>query len=331
MTKTKSQKERSKKAKQLLGPEKMQGKKPRNSNKGGAAMLKAPAAQFNNLNGRLIGMSDIVGHSIGWICGYTYVGNGTLGVTDAIYFQAQNSSTVIVPATQGGMVPILASDVRVGQTYVSDVEKHYARKRIRKVVLQFMPLGGSTSNDAMIYVAPVRGAGSSAATTVVAGTPAAVTITDILGMSGATADAPWAIEELDLTKYIAGGSGAKQNEFAISWNGTDSTGWGAGNIDLDGIAPLAFVIAGNNRTAANRGTRLHAIRIQMTCDYLDYLGGVALSNPLSFSDAVFAKFLTDRGIGLSDTQREVIFQAIVRSWKMRETQQTSPVATITGL
>ncbi len=229
-------------------------------------------------------MSDLQAHRISWLTGYTYVGNGTLGATDSVYFAAPNL-TAITPASAGaGMVPVLGSDPAIGQTYVSDVEKHYSRKRVRSCKLHFIPVQPSTANSAFVYAGPVRGPGAAGDATLATGTGAAPTVPNVLGMAGSKGFASWEHSTIDLTPFIAGGSGPKQNEFAIGRDGDDaSTQWGSGTMDLDMICPCAFVISGTNATAALRGTTLHMIIVEQVVDLLDFIGGAAVPFPESLA------------------------------------------------
>lgn len=230
-------------------------------------------------------MTDLKAHRISWLAGYTLVGNGTLGATDSVYFTAPNQTTITPASAGGGMVPVLGADPAIGQTYVSDVEKHYSRKRIRECRLHFIPVQPSTANSAMVYVGPVRGPGSSGDSLAATGTGAAPTVPNVIGMAGSKGFASWEHASIDLTPYIAGGSGPQQNEFAISRDGDDaSSQWGNGNMDLDLICPCAFVISGQNSTPALRGTVLHMIVVEQVVDLLDFIGGVALAFPESLAN-----------------------------------------------
>lgn len=243
------------------------------------------AAQFTDEASR-IGLRDLVAHKVSWLAGYIYVGNGTIGATDALYFRAIGGTNDLAPSTSGGgQVPVLGSDSNVGQTYVADIEKHYSRKILKSCKLRFVSQMPSTANSAMAVVAPVRGCGASGDTvTFTSGTTAACTIGNTLGMSGAKSFASYENTTIDLTPYIAGGSGAKQNEFTINRDGeTSATAWGSGNIDLTGIAPCAFVVAGTCGTAALRGAATHYVVAETVCDYLDFLAGNPNPNPIQLS------------------------------------------------
>ncbi len=237
-----------------------------------------------------IGLNDLQAHRISWVCGYTLVGNGTLGTTDDIFFSPTGSS-IVNGATGGGAVPILGADVSIGQTYVSDVEKHYARKRVRRCLLHLVPLQPSTANSAMVYCAPIRAAGASGDTVLVNTATAAPTVANTLGMAGVVKASSWESVTLDLTPYIAGGYGPQQNEFNISVDGA-STAWGTGGTDLNGISPTAFVISGVNSTAALRATKLHLVVVEQVVDLIDFLGGNSLPTPLSFE--AFERFMREK-------------------------------------
>ncbi len=239
------------------------------------------AAEFRD-NSKTVGMKDLLCHRVSWIAGYTYVGNGTLGATDSVYF-ADNSQANIVSAANGGaQVPVLGSDAGIGKSYVSDIEKHYSRKVVRRARLRLESLSPATSNSMMAVVAPIRGCGASGDTTTTTGTTAAPSISNVIGMDGAKSCASYERLEIDLTPYIAGGSGSKQNEFTINRDGdTAGSAWGSGTVDLVGIAPCAFVVGGTNSTAGLRATFVHMVIIDTWCDYLDFIAGMSNPNPLS--------------------------------------------------
>jgi hypothetical protein len=234
-----------------------------------------------------IGIQDLQAHRISWLCGYTFVGDGAvLGIADTVYFQPAGSAALLAEGPGGAlMIPILGSDDYIGQTYVDDIVKHYARRRIRKLKLRLISLNPSTANAMMVYVGPVRGAGASGDTVLAGGfVSAGATLANVLAMAGAISLASYESKELDITSFVAGGSAGAQNEFANSRNGDDASAtWGLGSSDLTGITPAAFVVAGTNATAALRGTRVHMIVVEQTVDLLDFLGGQNLVFPEGFA------------------------------------------------
>lgn len=237
---------------------------------------KAPAARFTDMS-RAVGMRDLVAHEVAYVSGYIYVGNGTNGATDSVYFRTAGGNYIVPNAgalTAGaGQVPVLSTDSLIGQSYVEDIEKHYSRKRVRKLKMTLVSLQPSTSNSMVVAVAPVRGCGQSGQTAVAwATTEAGSTLQNTLGMSGAKSCASWESLTLDLTPSIAGGSGADQKEFSIASESNDSE-WGQGNLDLDMVAPCAFIVSGQNSTTALRGTNTHYVLVSMIVDYLDFIAG----------------------------------------------------------
>lgn len=280
-------------------------KKERNLDAPAATLTRAPQ----------LGMGDLMAHRIAWLCGFTYVGDGTLGVIDSVYFRPASGASGVAGAfgDSQAVVPILSSDTVVGQTYLRDIEKYYARKRVRTTKLHLVPFNTSTANSAQIFVAPIRGPGS-AGDTVVSATPLSLTVANTLGMNGVKNAACWSQVAVDLTPYIAGGSGAKQNEFAVSRTGDDvSTAWGAGAMDLTNICPCSFSIAGNNSTAALRGTNVHYVIVEQVIDLLDFLGGNSLARPLAFTEISLQSMLSKSGLPISDQAASIHFEALKRS------------------
>jgi len=235
-----------------------------------------------------IGFSDIRNHRMAWILGYTFVGNGTNGAANAVVFQTAASTYLIgtTTATNGG-IPVLGADSQVGATYIADVEKHYARKVIRKAVIHVASLQPSTANNMMAVVSPARGPGvaeNGIATALATATTVQQTFTNVASMNGAMMVDSWETKSMDVTGFIAGGSGAKQNEFEIQIpDDGASTVLVSANVPavpLEGLVPLSLVVSGNNTTAALQNTKVHAIICEMWVDLLDFIGGNVQGNPV---------------------------------------------------
>ena len=291
--------------------------KAKNASKNKPKSRKAPAAEYTDYSGR-IGMRDLRAHTVSWVTGFVYVGDGTNGATNSVYFRC-NGADLIVPSTSGGgQTPILGAETNLGQSYVSDIEKHYSRKRLNRLRLHIVSVQPGTSNSMVAAVAPVRGCGGSGDTVAFWGaTTAAPTLQNVMGMSGVKSLASWETTTIDMTHFIAGGSGPRQNEFSINRDGDSAGGtWGGGNLDLIGIAPAAFVVSGSNSTTALRGTNTHFVVVETTCDYLDFLGGMPNATPLSMvaitreeMSAVLRLILTSPEKSLRDT---ALCRALVR-------------------
>ncbi len=233
-----------------------------------------------------VGLSDLKSHLQSWVIGQLWVGDGTNGALQSIYFATNTfvagSVAGLVPGNSGGgMVPVLGSDARLGQTYISDVRKHFSRIRIRKCWLTFVPLKPATDSTAgMLVVAPVRGAASSGDTVVFQGaTTAAPTIANTISMAGATSGSTWTPLTLDLTPYISNGTGAAQNEYAVSLD-ADTTAWGTGAMDMDLTCPCAFVVAGSSAiNGGSGGMYSHVVIASQEIDLLDFIGGNTPATP----------------------------------------------------
>jgi len=239
-----------------------------------------------------LGMSDIRSHRLSWVIGYTFVGNGTNGTANSVYFQTASSTYLIVAQgnNSSGQVPIAASDLDLGATYASDIEKHFARKVVKRMWIHIDSLQPSTSNNMMCVLGVSRGPGGMAFSTPAALATASVasnTVNQVSSMAKSIPVDSWEHKTLEITEFIAGGSGPKQNEFEIQ--GAPGTGGGAiytngaGNVpDLDGdsLVPACFAIAGNNTTAALQNTKVHQISIEQEIDLLDYVGGMSAAKPI---------------------------------------------------
>jgi len=237
-----------------------------------------------------MGLSDIRSHRVTWVIGYTYVGDGTKGTANSVYFLPISAGTPTwlikgQAAGSSGQVPILASDPDLGATYVSDVEKHYARKIIRRMWLHVDSLQPSTSNNMMCVIAPSRGPGGGSYSIPITYATAAVTantVANVSSMKGAKPVDSWESKTLDITEFIAGGSGVRQNEFEIEASlqlKVYITTAVVPSENLEGLVPACFAIAGNNTTAALQGTNVHQISVEQEIDLIDFVGGMAQPEP----------------------------------------------------
>jgi hypothetical protein len=235
-----------------------------------------------------VGMSDIRSHRMSWIAGFIFVGNGTNGATNAVLYQTPNSTFICRGrnGTVSGGVPILSSDTNFGATYITDVEKHFARKIIKRMWLHIQSLNPSTAKSMMAVVGVSRGGGlaENSQFDPLATADGANSLTNVTSMKDSITVASWETKSIEITEFIAGGSGAKQNEFDI--NAYDSS---AGTVlqsgaqiavDLDGIACACFAVAGNCSDSTLQNTATHQITIEQEVDLIDYVGGMASISPI---------------------------------------------------
>lgn len=225
-----------------------------------------------------VGMSDVTRHTISWLTGYVYVGNGTLGATDSVYFSTPGGKLVVANATKGLGVPLLPMDADVGASYAQDVMKHYGRYRVVDAWLDVSSVAPATSNSMVAIVAPARGNSLGVGQTVT-DTTAAHTGVNVLGMAAAVQVPSWGSCRISLRSFIAGGSGPQQNEFNVN-SGDGSTGI-AGQDGYAGtmVVPASFVVTGSNQSAGLRGTNQHYVIATMVVDLLDFVGGMSATDP----------------------------------------------------
>jgi len=241
---------------------------------GTAAMIRMPR----------IGFSDLLEHRVTYIAGAVYVGNGTLGATNGVYFGNAAKSTTMVPTNSAPpLVPVAPGDSGVGASYVNALLQLYRRVRYRKLVVHLVTVQSSTTNNAVVAIAPSRGPpGANEIPHTATDATAAYNLTNVMSMSGFKSCDSFENLSLDLTPYIAGGTGSKQNEFAVStaYPSASTTVIGT-TANLLGSCPTAFVIAGNSTVAGLQGTQTHLVIVEAIMDVLDFVGGAAVVDPIA--------------------------------------------------
>jgi hypothetical protein len=89
----------------------------------------------------------------------------------------------------------------------------------------------------------------------------------VLGFRDAIMGPLWQSAALDLTPYIAGGSGPKQNEFNMNGAAVTSS---VSAVDGNGTVPCAFVYAGQSSDTNTHGKDVAVAVITMKVDLLDF-------------------------------------------------------------
>jgi hypothetical protein len=234
-----------------------------------------------------VGMSDLLQHRITWVAGTIYVGNGTLGASDKVYFGSTDGTKTFVAGGGGGFwIPFAPADPLVGSTYANSILKLYRRVRIRQARCHVLTQQSSTTNNLVVAVAPCRGPpGYSEIAQYATGTNAAQTLQNLMSISGMESCDSFENMTLNLTPYIAGGSGGKQNEFAIA-NTLDTAEEISSTSNLLGLVPCAIQVAGNSTVTALRGSATHLVVMEMECDLLDFVGAVPVIFPVGFRSAL---------------------------------------------
>jgi hypothetical protein len=239
------------------------------------------------------GVSDIRKLRISWTLGTIYVGNGTFGTNNLVYLQSQSSNWLVTgnAATtppSSGFAPIASSDEDFGQSYIADIEKHFARKIIRRMWLHVESLQPSTANNMMAVIAVAKGAGPAEGGLPTAIATAAVTANSVRNVQSVRGSFPvssWENKTIDITEYIGGGSGALQNEFDIgSGPGSSIKIWTtsgvATTLELSGVVPASICVAGNSTTASLAGTVVFNVIVEQEVDYVDFIGAMQNYNPI---------------------------------------------------
>jgi len=233
-----------------------------------------------------IGLSDLRAHKCSWVAGTVYVGDGTLGAANGLYLR----TPITNPAADNGytvtpMVPVAPADQYLGASYMQFLERFYRRKRFNKLVAHFRPIRTSTSNDISLSVAPMRGPPGTNETIVGSmSTVAATSQIGVMSITGTKTVDGFIPTSLDLTPYIASGSGPKQNEFANS--ATSAGGTWLNNASTSGLGscPCAFYVAGSSTVTALQGADVMVVSIEAEMDWLDFVGGLPL--PVGGEDLV---------------------------------------------
>jgi len=252
------------------------GKRPDDRLAGGSFV--APAARMSRAF--QAGMSDVKSHVISWLLGYIYVGNGTLGATDAVYMVDPTVTYTVTPSGYTGIpgAPVYESDSVFGASYALDVVKHYSRIRRRRMRVKVKSIQPATSNSMQVLIAASRGPSYIGSTAT--DTTAGASYTNVVSMRDVK-DAPcWGDTELDLTPFIAGGNGPQQNEFDTAIGDDTKTETGAPAYSTRGVVPCCLIVSGKNSTTGLRGTTTHAVFVEELVDLIDWTGGTGVANPV---------------------------------------------------
>lgn len=226
---------------------------------------------------RYMGMSDIYAMELSYTPCNVYVGNGTIGSVKNVYPQYGATGAVF----SYGLIAIAPSDSILGDTYVADVMKHYTRRRIRKMWIEYTPYFTSTAVNGVLAIAPLKaGADAVNVATSSSGSAPFATYTNTLSMAGVERVSFWDHLTFDVTRFIGGGSGANQDEFNILNGDSNQATIVNNSVDGSGIIPMCFVIGGYNTDGAMNGNVVGSIICRAIVDLIDYRGAFASSAPL---------------------------------------------------
>jgi len=228
-----------------------------------------PAARGEIVRFHTPGLSDIQGMRIQYLANTVYTGNG-----GSTFIQYVYPTTVVGGNLQfyyGSAMAILPGETAyfgLGQSYISDIMKHFSWMRYRQIRLHFSPAGlGSQTNAGVTVVwAPRRGGNVSMTYDITTCAHNNTSSGSLLANKGAEEFPAWEKRTLDLTPYIGGGRGPSGYEFATD----TSTGSASINSnDLGDIAPASYWLSGNVANAG-AGLAIGHVFVEMVVDFLDF-------------------------------------------------------------
>jgi len=240
-----------------------------------------------------IGLPQRLRATIGWVAGTSFVGNGTNGVANSVYMKPASGVSLVGPSAGGSSSrcwwPAAPTDASVGRSYMTDIMKHYSRLVIHKARVCLVSLHPSTANDCTVQLAVARGPGMAQqgyVTTLATATTVAATTAEIVPLpsNSRMSAASYESMDLDVTGFIAGGSGPKQNEFEINADSAQTAWWPAFGtataLDGEGLVPFSLIVAGTNSTAALQNLDVHDVVIEYEMELLDFIGSMTLLAPV---------------------------------------------------
>jgi len=228
-----------------------------------------------------IGIPKFKSLKLSYVTGAALIGNGTLGAANGVYFA--NAAGTNILQTPPCPIPVAPSASDIGASYILGIFKFFRRVVFLKLKLHAIATQSSTTNNMTLTIAPIRGPPSQTETSnAVFGTgTAAVPYTqqNLLGFNGNKTIDSFESATWDLTPYIAGGSGAKQNEYAIGAEGLSAAVLADATDDHLGVIPTSFVVAGNSTVTALQGSITHLLVVEIEVDLLDF-NSVAVGDPI---------------------------------------------------
>jgi hypothetical protein len=148
-------------------------------------------------------------HCVSWVAGGVYVGDGTLGAADNIYFSTADGTGIANQTTSSrtALIPVAGQDGNYGATYVKALFELYRRVRYRSIRVHFVPLQSSTSNNLTLTAAPVRGSpgyGEVVTPVTSGGTSLGTSQAAVMSMTGSKTRDSFEQLDLELTSYCWG-------------------------------------------------------------------------------------------------------------------------------
>jgi len=244
---------------------------------------------------RSLGMSDLVDFEISFNPADIVLGGGTssaLGSPGIAYWAPRGPGATSPSLLTYNFLPVAPCDNWIGRNNMYDVMKHYSRKVVTAIKVYLTPELTNTGNNGLFAISATRGGtdtfginSTTSATSLGVGSD-----TDVMTMKNAVPFRVYDSVEYDATWAIAGGSGAKQNEFAISNSDTNNNTVVGNAVDGLGVIPCVLVMGGSSGAySTSTQTVSHRCIIKLTISLLDYRGTFNALNPLLDPKPAFPK------------------------------------------
>lgn len=222
------------------------------------------------------GLRDIKGLEFNAYLADIYIGNGTLGTNDTIYFRWVDGGGTARVQNLYPMAPgNWGASGGFGVTYINDMFKHFRRKTYRRLVAVYEPRGGgaSTATGQDITFAPMAGgeenflSATFSSTTTLTG----FSIGAIRSMKGGVTTPLWQRWICDMMPYARNPAGTKT--FSIESEASNANALADG-LNAQAI-PCSLAIAGTNALGTTaRGTVIGQLVVHGVVDLEDFTGGL---------------------------------------------------------
>jgi hypothetical protein len=264
----------------------LDGRRPRRRGQRGQVMLAMPATSTTTMFRGFAGLSDIPDFTISYNPADIVLGGATAstapGSLGLAYWQPRGVVTTSI--LTAGLLPIAPADSIIGRSYVTDLMKHYTRRVITSVKVYLTSELSNTNQSGLFAIAAVRsGVDAVSCSSTTAASVVTNSDTDVMTMKNPK---PFRIYDncvYDATWAIAGGSGARQNEFGIN-NADAGTTTVVGTLtDGAGVIPLCLFMGGSGSTAVSvtgQNIVTHRVIVEIKLHLLDYRGSITNFNPL---------------------------------------------------
>jgi hypothetical protein len=246
---------------------------------------------------RAVGLKDFT-VDFNAVVANVYVGNGTLGTTDAIYFQFVMPGVTVPVATIATEFPVAVGNWNAnvstnaggyGVSYMFDVMRHFRYKSFDRLVAHIEPIGyGANTNNSISYaVAPIAGGNETWENHTSTSTLAPYTASQVRTMKGGIETPSYQATVIDLLPYVMTPGMARGRPTECLFLNDNLVGTGvSSNIDAQKI-PCGLCIGGQSAggIVGARGQSIGLLTISGRMRLHDFIGVFAENGASSASPA----------------------------------------------